>query len=188
MAPYTFAQFINDVDAVVRCEAKPQVLVQQVRPLLQHLLAQRDWLDSRHRCPVSGKPYTQYLLHTPADEAWSVVAFVWPCGSTTPIHDHCTWGVIGVYQGQESETPYRIVDGSIAAGQARVAAQGATVMTPGEVGCVIPPYDIHRVANNGEEVAVSIHVYGANIGKQARHVFDPSTGAVRDFVSGYDNA
>ena len=188
MAHYTFAQFTNDVDVVVRCEPQPQVVVQSIRPLLQRLLSQPDWLDDTFRCPVPHKPYTQYLLHMPTDEAWSVVSFVWPHGSVTPIHDHCTWGVIGVYQGHESETPYRIVAGSIAAGKARVVAQGTAVIPPGEVSCVLPPYDIHRVANPGEDVAVSIHVYGTNIGKQARHVFDEHTGEVRNFVSGYDNA
>jgi predicted metal-dependent enzyme (double-stranded beta helix superfamily) len=185
MAVYTFVQFTNDVDALVRREPKVQVLVPHVRSLLQQLLAQRDWLDSKFRCPVPDQPYSQYLLHMPIDEAWSVVSFVWPRGSTTPVHDHCTWGVIGVYQGQESETPYRIVDGSIAGGQAHVAAQETAVLYPGGVSCVVPPDDIHRVANNGQDIAVSIHVYGTNIGKQARHVFNPDTGAVKDFVSGY---
>jgi predicted metal-dependent enzyme (double-stranded beta helix superfamily) len=185
MAHYTLAQFLSDVDVVVRHEPDPQV-VQYVRPLLQQLLAQRDWLDEKFRRPVSGKPYTQYLLYTPADEAWSLVAFVWPRGSTTPIHDHCTWGVIGVYQGQETETLYRIVEGSVVAGKVRIAAQGTAVIYPGEVGCVVPPHDVHCVANNGSDVAVSIHVYGTNIGQQARHVFDLDTGQVKNFVSGYD--
>jgi predicted metal-dependent enzyme (double-stranded beta helix superfamily) len=186
MARYTLAQFTTDVDVVARRERQPHLAVQQVRPLLEQLLAQRDWLDDKFRCPVPGKPYTQYLLYTPPDDVWSVVSFVWPRGAATPIHDHCTWGVIGVYQGQESETPYRIVEGSIATGKVRMAAQGMAHMQPGEVSCVVPPYDIHRVSNNSPDVAVSIHVYGANIGKQPRHIFDPDSGQVKKFVSGYD--
>ena len=102
------------------------------------------------------------------------------------MHDHCAWGVIGVYQGQETETPYRLVEGSPATGWAHAVAQGTAIMHPGEVGGVLPPHDIHRVANNGTEVAVSIHVYGTNIGKQSRHVFDLDTDLVKDFISGYD--
>jgi predicted metal-dependent enzyme (double-stranded beta helix superfamily) len=78
------------------------------------------------------------------------------------------------------------VDGSLAAGRVRTVAQGTAVMQAGEVSCVLPPHDIHRVANHGTEVAVSIHVYGTNIGKQSRHVFDLDTGIVKDFISGYD--
>jgi len=76
MTHYPLVQFVNDVDVVVRRESRPPLVVQQVRPLLQRLLARRDWLDNRYCQPVPGKPYTQYLLHTPPDDAWSVVAFV----------------------------------------------------------------------------------------------------------------
>ena len=49
--------------------------------------------------------------------------------------------------------------------------------------------DIHRVANAfGDRVSISIHAYGANIGRVRRHVFDAQTGAAKEFVSGYANA
>ena len=47
--------------------------------------------------------------------------------------------------------------------------------------------DVHVVSNAGSETAISIHVYGANIGAVRRHTFDPATGAPREFVSGYHN-
>jgi predicted metal-dependent enzyme (double-stranded beta helix superfamily) len=122
----------------------------------------------------------------PADEAWSVVSFVWPGGATTPVHDHDTWGVIGVYQGQEHETRYNVVEGSIAAGRVHLVETVTAIVYPGEVGWIVPPDDLHRVSNNSHELAVSVHVYGTNIGKQKRHVIDLTTGEVRDFVSGYD--
>jgi predicted metal-dependent enzyme (double-stranded beta helix superfamily) len=48
--------------------------------------------------------------------------------------------------------------------------------------------DIHQVVNGGDEVAVSVHAYGANIGRIERHVYDPVTGAARPFVSGYSSS
>ena len=184
---YNFEQFTSDVDGLTRCEKDPQDIVEQVRGLLQQLLAERDWLDEKYRSPVPGRPYSQYLLYTPSDEAWSVVSFAWPSGSTTPVHDHCTWGVVGVDQGEETETTYRTVEGSVATGRVRVVERGTAVMSPGGITCVVPPDDIHRVSNNDEGVAVSVHVYGANIGKHPRHIIDATTGEVKDFISGYDN-
>ena len=59
---------------------------------------------------------------------------------------------------------------------------------PGEVDRVSPTIgDVHVVSNAGKQTAVSIHVYGANIGAIKRHTFDASTGQPRDFVSGYHN-
>ena len=186
MAHDTFAQFTCEVDAVVRCQGQPEVLVGRIRPLLSQLLERPNWLDERYRRPVPGKRYSQYLLYTPPDEAWSMVSFVWPGGATTPVHDHDTWGVIGVYQGRERETRYAIVEGSMAARRVCLVETATATMHPGEVGQVIPPDDLHRVSNDGHEVAVSVHVYGTNIGTQKRHVIDLTTGEVRDFVSGYD--
>ena len=49
--------------------------------------------------------------------------------------------------------------------------------------------DVHRVQNAYDDrVSISIHVYGGGIGRIRRHVFDESTGAVKEFVSGYSNA
>ena len=48
--------------------------------------------------------------------------------------------------------------------------------------------DVHLVCNSGSELAVSVHVYGTNIGKQMRHIIEVATGEVKDFVSGYDQA
>ena len=186
MAHYTFPQFTREVEAVMRCQGQPEVLVSRIQPLLSQLLERRDWLDERYRRPVPGKSYSQYLLYTPPDEAWSVVSFVWPGGATTPVHDHDTWGVIGVYQGRERETRYAIVEGSIAARRVRLVETATATMHPGEVGQVVPPDDLHRVSNDGHDVAVSVHVYGTNIGTQKRHVIDLTTGDVREFVSGYD--
>jgi predicted metal-dependent enzyme (double-stranded beta helix superfamily) len=60
-------------------------------------------------------------------------------------------------------------------------------LRPGDVAVVSPTVgDIHQVRNAyADRVSISIHAYGANIGKQVRHVFDACSGARKDFVSGY---
>jgi predicted metal-dependent enzyme (double-stranded beta helix superfamily) len=48
--------------------------------------------------------------------------------------------------------------------------------------------DVHQVANAYDDrVSISIHCYGGDIGATRRHAFDPVTGAVKEFVSGYSN-
>ena len=48
--------------------------------------------------------------------------------------------------------------------------------------------DIHAIANAVPDgVSISIHVYGGNIGAISRSVFDPATGAAKEFISGYAN-
>jgi predicted metal-dependent enzyme (double-stranded beta helix superfamily) len=117
-------------------------------------------------------------------ERFSVVSFVWGPGQKTPVHDHTVWGVIGMLRGAERAVPFQRQDGRI------VPAGAEVLLQPGDVELVSPTVgDIHRVVNAFDDrVSISIHAYGANIGKVRRHVFDPGTGAVKDFVSGYANA
>jgi predicted metal-dependent enzyme (double-stranded beta helix superfamily) len=38
-----------------------------------------------------------------------------------------------------------------------------------------------------DRVSISVHVYGGNIGRISRHVFDPETSTRKTFISGYSN-
>jgi predicted metal-dependent enzyme (double-stranded beta helix superfamily) len=71
-----------------------------------------------------------------------------------------------------------------------MVSTGAHQLAAGTIDLVSPRVgDIHRVANAlPDQVSVSIHVYGANIGTIARHVYDPGSGERSRFVSGYANA
>jgi len=126
-----------------------------------------------------------YLLYCDPLERFSVVSFVWLPGQRTPIHDHTVWGLVGVMRGEEQCDEY--ADPGQAAGPPRPA--GTHRVKPGDVDRVSPRIgDVHVVSNAGDEgAAVSIHVYGANIGAVRRHTFDPESGAPREFVSGYHN-
>jgi predicted metal-dependent enzyme (double-stranded beta helix superfamily) len=114
--------------------------------------------------------YVSYTLHVEPDGAFSVLAVVWRPGQQTPIHDHVTWCVVGVLQGAESEELFAQRDGGAAL--ERVASR---VNVAGEVGGFAPPGDVHRVTNRGMGVAISMHVYGADItrlGNSVRRVYD----------------
>ena len=91
--------------------------------------------------------------------------------------------MIGQLRGEEIGTPYHLQDdGSYKPGQPNVCL-------PGHVDTVSPnTHDIHEVANHlGDKTSISIHVYGANIGKVERSVFNPVTGTQKTFISGYAN-
>ena len=73
----------------------------------------------------------------------------------TPIHDHVTWCVFGVVQGVEYEELFRLDEED----ECLVEA-GSNSNPAGDVSGFAPPGDIHRVRNAGDDVAISIHVYG----------------------------
>ena len=178
----TFDAFVGAVELLVRQGLAPQKTVLAIEPLLRSLVADRDWLNEKFCRAIPSKAYTQYLLYRPADHAFSIVSFVWNPGQGSPIHDHCTWGVIGQYDGEEEETRFRIADN-------RLERIGVVTARPGDVSHVYPPSrDIHQIINRSDRPAISIHIYGGDIGSQRRHTYDPNTAAVQEFISGYDES
>jgi predicted metal-dependent enzyme (double-stranded beta helix superfamily) len=114
--------------------------------------------------------YICHLLHTEPDGSFSVTALVWRPGQLTPIHDHVAWCVFGVLQGVEYEELYLLSeDGTF------LAEVGSNESQVGEVSGFAPPGDIHRVRNRGTGIAISLHVYGADItrlGSSVRRTYD----------------
>jgi predicted metal-dependent enzyme (double-stranded beta helix superfamily) len=147
----------------------PQTAELVAAQLRSHLPSAADLLTAAER---EGDPddYQCYVLHAEPDGAFSVTAMVWRPGQVTPIHDHVSWCVFGVLQGVEYEELF-----ALAADGSHLRAVGRNEGRPGEVGGFAPPGDIHRVRNTGASVAISLHVYGADItrlGSSVRRTYD----------------
>ena len=151
--------------------------------LLGKLVQQDDWLPDAFAVPSADR-YSQYLLYCDPLSRFSVVSFVWGPGQGTPVHDHMVWGLVGMLRGAEYATPYARAEGSDT-----LVAGARQTLAPGQIEIVSPLHgDIHEVANaQKDRPSISIHVYGGNIGEVRRHVFDPRTGAAKDFISGYSS-
>jgi len=157
-------------------------LLAQGRPLLARLIANDAWL-SRDFSALRTDRYAQYLLHCDPLERFSIVSFVWGPGQKTPVHDHTVWGLVGVLRGAERCDEFRQQEAK------PVATGHHHVMQAGDIEAVSPALgDWHRVSHAWDDrAAVSIHVYGGNIGAVRRHRLD-DRGTMIEFVSGYDSA
>jgi predicted metal-dependent enzyme (double-stranded beta helix superfamily) len=152
-----FASFVRDAEASIE---DPYAVAERLRPLL----AQDGWLAPEHQAPGTDR-YRQHLLHVSDCRRMSVVALVWRPGQETPIHDHVSWCVVGVYRGVERETRYRVIAGALVPTETIEAH-------PGTVETLVPPAEnIHRVAAGGSGLTISIHVYGADIERLGSSVY-----------------
>jgi len=150
--------------------------------LLQQLVSFDDWLPDEYAQPDPER-YQQFLLHADSRQRFSIVSFVWGPGQQTPIHDHRVWGLIGMLRGAEYSQNYVRGDNNA------LVPDGPRIrLEPGHVEAVSPRIgDIHQVSNAfADQVSISIHVYGANIGAVHRAVYQPD-GSEKLFISGYSN-
>jgi predicted metal-dependent enzyme (double-stranded beta helix superfamily) len=154
-----FAQLVADIRAVVQRDDNPQRIGPAVAALLQPCLGCDDFLAAEELEPDSSD-YRQHILHVEPDGSFSIVALVWLPGQCTAVHDHVSWCVVGVHLGDEHETVYELRDSQ---DEPHLVATGRSINPARSVATLLPPGDIHQVANGGTGLAVSLHVYGADI-------------------------
>jgi len=114
-----------------------------------------DVLTAAQRHGLPDRP-TSRILH--AEKRFSVVALVWRPGQQTTVHDHLAWCVVTVLCGTEQETVYRDHGDHL-------TPVARSVNPTGSVTAVTPPGDIHRVRNETDSTAISLHVYGTDLGR-----------------------
>jgi predicted metal-dependent enzyme (double-stranded beta helix superfamily) len=158
------------LDAAVRSSAPGRPTVEAVETALRPALGHRSLLTAEQQ-EGDAERYRQHLLHAADDGSFSLVALVWLPGQATPIHDHLAWCVVGVHQGAEYEIRY------LQTPNGALVPAGTAVAEVGDVAGLLPPGDIHRVHNSGDELAISLHVYGADlrqVGSSIRRTYPES--------------
>lgn len=157
-AAHFLSRLVKD-DDFLRCE---------ILPLVQEAGVVEDWYVARRYDDERG--------------LCSLQVFVWPPGSRTRVHDHSSWGAYCCVVGTVLEERYERRDDGSVSGHASLekawspswsSADGASTVWPGGGG-------IHRVGNHGEEVAISVHLYGPRTEKVDGRDYDPSRDHVCD--------
>jgi predicted metal-dependent enzyme (double-stranded beta helix superfamily) len=152
--------FVTSMDEVVAAVEDPHVVAARAADLLAPALEDDALLAAAHQEPFDDR-YRQHVVRVHPEGRYSIVALVWRPGHATPVHDHRCWCVVGVWRGVERETTY---DLQSADGREWLAVRETTICRPGDVSALVPPdEDIHLVENAGDQLAISVHVYGANI-------------------------
>ena len=157
-----------------------QVIVSTVTLLNGSMLVDRENL----KVPVKG--YGRNLLHNDPLFGFVIVAMVWPPNEGTPIHDHGTWGVVGIAEGTLSITNYCRDNDSSSLGHASITELDTFSAGVGDTTHVLPPSeDIHKVWNPTTEQSISIHTYGKKIDRC--NIFDVKSRKVEQIELSYIN-
>jgi len=164
-----------------------------IRPLFSRIMADPNWLPEKFRrtCETGGmgKGIANWLLYRETEGTLSLSALVLAPGTATPVHDHLAWGLVGLYVSEQDEEIYQAAK-PVAPEQRRVALTlvAKKRLVVGSFYELIPPTgDIHRVITTGDQPSISLHLLGNDVGCVLRHRFEPETGAVAPFRSGYTN-
>jgi predicted metal-dependent enzyme (double-stranded beta helix superfamily) len=167
--------------------------VEALRPAFARLLASDGWLPESCAMPDEasrmGGGIGQYALYRAEDGSLCLFSLVVPVGASTPVHDHLAWGLVGIYRGRQDETVYRRLDDGRDPSRADLEIAKRQELGPGEFYTLLPPTDdIHYVRTISDAPSISIHLLANDTACVWRHRFEPATGVVTPFRSGYANA
>ncbi len=142
---YTLQESIQDVDSAVRGYSSESEILLHLKPVLEKLVGSAASVPANAFTPRKDR-FAMNLLQMPDDEGYSIIGGVWHPGQTTPIHDHLTWALIGVYEGEEREALFRRTDDGSNPKLAKIQQVSERVHKKGHV-TVLGHTGIHRVDN-----------------------------------------
>ncbi len=99
-------RFIAEAAARSRVHSLAADRVLALAPLMLDLIEDAEsFLEPQHyRSDPDG--YTRNLIRDDPDHGLSLYALVWRPGQWTPVHDHGSWGVVGIVEGVLEERSY----------------------------------------------------------------------------------
>jgi predicted metal-dependent enzyme (double-stranded beta helix superfamily) len=184
---------IAETERITASIADPAARVDALKPSFAALLATEDWLPESCAKPDDaskmGGGIGQYALYRARDGSLCLFSLVVPVGASTPVHDHLAWGLVGIYRGRQDETVYRRLDDGSDQSRAQLEVCKRQELGAGEFYPLLPPTDdIHYVKTISDTPSISIHLLANDTACVWRHKFEPASGVVTPFRSGYANA
>jgi predicted metal-dependent enzyme (double-stranded beta helix superfamily) len=160
---FALEEFIARAAARSAQRPEPADCVADLAPLMLELIEHSGkFLEPRH-CRSDPDGYARNLIHKTPDDSLSLYALVWLPGQWTPVHDHGSWGVVGVVEGTLEEHSYvRISPDRGADTGIELARGGVSLLGRGAVTSFVPNPDhihVNGVPRERPRV-VSLHMYG----------------------------
>jgi predicted metal-dependent enzyme (double-stranded beta helix superfamily) len=180
MKPTPIAGFIEECTAIAGRLDDSADRVVACAPLMEQLLPEAGtFLTAAHR-QTDPDHYARHPIFVAPDGNLSLFVLVWQPGQWTPVHDHGSWGVVGVVEGVLEERNFLAVDGEIRNDSGiRLKRGGAILLGTGSVSSFVPnPDHIHMTGvPETRKPVLSLHLYGRNM--NSFHIYDVEQGTRR---------
>jgi len=156
----TLEEFTELIPTVIRTSnTKNQTKDDPIENLFHRLQVTQEEM-SAYTFITEDKKYTRNLISTD-DETYTLLLLCWNPNKASPIHDHpCDGCWMKILQGGINEKRYRLDENQ----QELICTKDST-FREGEIAFIDDHLGLHKVGNEGNELALSMHLYSPPFGK-----------------------
>lgn len=172
MAVSSIPELVAGIKDVLGRTSNPDKITQSVAAMAAPFANDKSWLQPRCYEADAAQGIGITVFHEEPDNSILVETVCWMPRRGVAPHDHQTWGVVIGLEGEERNVMWRRQDDGSQPGHARLEQASDVVMRNGDV-CRLLPDEIHSVRNDGDELSMSLHIYGCNLAHVSRSEFDP---------------
>ena len=168
--------FIDTCRTCAERHPEPADAVHAIAPHMHGLVREAESFLEPGHLRADPAHYARNAIFIAPDSSMSLFALVWSPGQWTPIHDHGSWGVVGVLRGILHERSYIRADADRERDDGiDLRRGGVLLLTPGTVTSFVPNPDHIHVTGVPDDAApvVSLHLYGRNM--DSFHIYDAAT-------------
>jgi predicted metal-dependent enzyme (double-stranded beta helix superfamily) len=195
MAGYGVPEFIADVKTILADGGPTDSNLTRVAERMRELVKNPEVANAEATSNVhDGGSGSGPVFHDGASGLTLMRARFGP-EAMTPIHNHGSWGVVGVYRGRDRYQVWRRKDGAGAdarpgtfrpsAGPADVELVEERILEPGEaIVLPPPPQDIHAQQGHDGTTVHELVLFGANLRGRPRLYFDPDAKTAVEVMPG----
>ncbi|MEM7553278.1 MAG: cupin [Cyanobacteria bacterium P01_A01_bin.84] len=167
--PYRLYRFLTELEDILDCITDDCDRICAIAPLVRKLLASSYWLQMEFIDPPTDPGWSVQFLYDEYEFPLTIQMVAWLPGNISPIHNHATWGIVAIVNGQEknhfwqrSPTPENPL---------HIESVSEKILVPGDI-IGFTPDAIHSVEPLGDEPVITFNLYGVT-DYQKRFEFDP---------------
>jgi predicted metal-dependent enzyme (double-stranded beta helix superfamily) len=182
---YRLYRFLTEVEDVLSSTEDESSRIPEIRMLVRRLITNSYWVQSQFP-EVSENGTSVLLLYDELGFPLTVQTVTFAPGIKSNIHNHGTWGIVAILQGQEKNTFWKRNSNPDSTQHSVPSTQHYSIEQTGEL--ILFPGDIisfnssaiHCVEAMGDTPTVTFNIYGETDPKQ-RYEFDPVNQITRRF-------
>lgn len=186
--------FVTEIGKLLKDSDNLKTIFAEGRKILEEFIQSREWFESLLGKLIADNAYAkskwidtdfnELKLYKDPAGMFSVRGFFWEPGVAYPIHDHGSWGIIGVKANKVLERKFVRLDDGSHSGYADIKESGRRALSPGETSFIMPlDKGIHQMSAE-KDIAFSLHLYGRPARRGFINYFDENTKQVRRVYNG----